>query len=97
MEDLKKGNVKPLPMGPYEYSCCVEYLKMIEHELIKNRCKSKFITLTFDEYSKYGMACPPLEDCLEKVAQEVGFAVVYEEIKNNSYIYTLKSTLGDKR
>ena len=37
MEDLRKGIVKPLPMGAQEYSCCVEYLKMMRRELIKNR------------------------------------------------------------
>jgi hypothetical protein len=96
MEDLKSGTMKKLPMGGYEYSCCVEYLKKIKRELIKSRCKSKFMMLTFDEYEP-GVVCPPLEDCLEMVAKEVGFAVVYEEVKGNKYIYTLKCTLGEKQ
>ena len=97
MEDLKKGVVKPLPMGAHEYSCCVEYLKMMKRELIKNRNKFKFMMLTFDEYDHYGITCPPLEDCLSMVAKEVGFEVVCEEVQNNKYMYTLKSTLREKR
>lgn len=97
MDDIKKGNVKALPMGPYEYSCCVEYLKMIRRELIKNRNKSKFMMLTFGESDEFGVICPPLEDCLEMVAKEVGFAVICEEVKGNKYTYTLKSTLREKR
>lgn len=97
MEDLKEGVVKPLPMGAREYSCCVEYLKMMRRELIKNRGKSKFMMLTFDEDVHYGIACPAVEDCLSMVAKEVGFEVVCEEVQNNKYMYTLKSTLGEKR
>ena len=96
MDDLKSGTLKSLPMGGYEYSCCVEYLKKIRRELFKSRCKSKFMMITFDEYES-GVVCPPLEDCLEMVAKEVGFAVVYEEVKGNKYTYTLKCTLGEKR
>ncbi len=97
MKDLKEGGVKPLPMGAYEYSCCVEYLKMMRRKLVKNRNKSKFMMLTFDECEHYGIACPPFEDCLFMVAREVGFEVVCEEVQNNKYMYTLKSTLGEKR
>lgn len=97
MDDLKKGTVKPLPMGAYEYSCCTEYLKMIRRELIKNRNQSKFMTLTFGEYDRYGLVYPPLEDYLAMVAKEVGFEVVYEEFEGDKYTYTLKSTLGEKR
>ena len=97
MEELKKGNVKPLPMSAYEYSCCVEYLKMIRRELIKNRNNSKFMMLTFCKSNEYGVICPPLEDCLEMVAKDVGFAVICEEIQGDKYTYTLKSTLGEKR
>ena len=97
IEDLKKGIVKPLPMGAHEYSCCVEYLKMMKRELIKNRNKFKFMMLTFDEDVNYDIACPPIEDCLYMVAREVGFEVVCEEVQNNKYMYTLKSTLGEKR
>lgn len=97
MDDLKKGIVKPLPMGAYEYNCCVEYLKMIRRELIKKRNQSKFMTLTFGEYDHSDIICPPIEDCLAMVAREVGFEVVYEEIQGDKYMYTLKSTLGEKR
>lgn len=97
MKGLKEGGAKPLPMGAYEYSCCVEYLKMMRRELTKNRNKSKFMMLTFDEYDHYGIACPPIEDCLEKVAKEVGFAVICEEVHGDKYTYTLKSTLGEMR
>lgn len=97
MEDLREGIVKPLPMGAHEYSCCVEYLKMIRRELIKNRNNFKFMVLTFDEDAHYDIACPAVEDCLYMVAREVRFEVVYEEVQNNKYMYTLKSTLGEKR
>ena len=97
MDDLKKGTVKPLSMGAYEYNCCVEYLKMIRRELIKKRNQSKFMTLTFSEYDHSDIICPPIEDCLAMVAREVGFEVVYEEIQGDKYVYTLKSTLGEKR
>ncbi len=97
MESLKEGNVKSLPMGAYEYSCCVEYLEMMRRELIKNRNQSKFMMLTFSKYDHFGTVCPPLEDCLSMVAKEVGFEVIYEEIQGNKYTYTLKSTLGEKR
>lgn len=96
IDDLKKGVVKPLPMGPYEYNCCVEYLKMIRRELIKNKDYFRFITLTFGECDEYGLICPPLEDCLEMVAKEVGFTVVYEEVEGDKYTYTLKSSLGER-
>lgn len=97
MEDLKKGTVKPLPMGPYEYSCCVEYLKMIRRELFKNRKSFKFITLTFCECDEYCLICPPLEDCLDKVAKEVGFEVICEEREGDKYTYTLQSTVGERK
>ena len=95
MNDLKNGIVKPLPMGAYEYGCCVDYLKIIKRELLKTRCRTKFMTLTFSEHSKNGVIFPPLEDCLNLVAKEAGFAVVCEKIKKDSYNYTLKSTLGE--
>ena len=97
MESLKEGNVKSLPMGAYEYSCCVEYLKMMRRELIKNRNNFKFMILTFDEDVHYDIACPAVEDCLYMVAREVGFEVVCEDVQNNKYMYTLKSTLREKR
>lgn len=96
MEDLKKGTVKPLPMGPYEYGCCVEYLKMIRRELFKNRKQFKFMTLTFCECDEYGLICLPIEDCLNRVAKEVGFEVICEERDGDKYTYTLQSTLGEK-
>lgn len=97
MKEPKEGTVKSMPMGAFEYSCCVEYLKMMRRELVKNRNKSKFMMLTFDEDVHYDIACPPIEDCLYMVAKEVGFEVVCEEVQNNKYMYTLKSTLREKR
>lgn len=96
MEDLKHGTVNPLPMGAYEYSCCVEYLKMIRRELFKTQNRGNFMVLTFGEYDRHGVICPPLEDCLEMIAKEVGFAVVCEEVQGDKYTYTLKSTLREK-
>lgn len=91
MEDLKKGKIKALPMGAYEYSCCVQYLKKIRHELWKNRKNFKSITLVFDKCSSSGIVLCPLEDCLEMVAEEVGFSVINEEIEFKKYEYTLRS------
>lgn len=96
MKELKNGSVKPLPMGAYEYSCCVEYLKMIRRELIKKRNSFKFMLLKFSKIDPHGIVCPPLEDCLQMVAKEVGYAVVCEEIKGDMYTYTLKSTLQER-
>ena len=93
MEDLKNGIVKPLPMGAYEYSCCVEYLKMIRRELVSKKNRNKFVMLTFCKNDYQGLVCPPLEDCLKMVANEVGFELVHEEIKGEKYTYTLISTL----
>ncbi len=93
MEDLKNGIVKPLPMGAYEYSCCVEYLKMIRRELVNKKNRNKFVLLTFNKIDKHGLVCPPLEDCLKMVANEVGFELINEEINGDEYTYTLISTL----
>lgn len=93
MNDLKNGIVKPLPMGAYEYSCCVEYLKMIRRELVSKKNRNKFVMLTFGKVDRYGIVSPPIEDCLKMVANEVGFELVHEEIKGDEYTYTLISTL----
>lgn len=96
IKNLKEGSVKPLPMSAYEYGCCVEYLKIIRRELIRRRNSFKFIMLTFSKTDSYGNVCVPLEDCLEKVANEVGYAIVYEDMKSEAYTYTLKSTLNER-
>lgn len=93
MENSQKGIVKPLPMGAYEYSCCVEYLKMIRRELVSKKNRNKFVMLTFNKVDRHGIVCPPIEDCLKMVANEVGFELVHEEIKGDEYTYTLISTL----
>ena len=93
MEDLKKGVVKSLPMGAYEYSCCVEYLKMIRREIVSKKNRNKFVLLTFDKADPNGLVCPPLEDCLKMVANEVGFELIDEQINGDKYTYTLISTL----
>ena len=93
MENLKNRVVKPLPMGAYEYSCCVEYLKMIRRELVNKRNRNKFVMLTFSKSDNSGVICPPLEDCLKMVANEVGFELVDEQIEGDKYTYTLISTL----
>lgn len=94
MSKLEKGNVvESLPMGSYEYDCCVEYLKKIRHELLANRKNFATLTLTFGKTRNYPFAVAPLEDCLEMVTKEVGFKVVDEKFGNNQYEYTLKSVL----
>lgn len=93
MEDLKKGVVKDLPMGAYEYSCCVEYLKMIRREIVSKKNRNKFVLLTFDKMDPKGLVCPLVEDCLKLVANEVGFELIDEQIEGDKYTYTLISTL----
>ena len=92
MEALSKGDkLKPLPMGAYEYDCCVEYLKKIRRKLFESREKFKEIVIVFDELNRYHMATPPLEDCLFKVANEVGYEVTEEKILDDRSEYTLVS------
>lgn len=91
LKALEEGNVKTLPMGAYEYSCCVEYLKKIRKELIRRRGRHKILFLEFSGMDEFDMVISPLEDCLEMVAKEVGFEVVDEEILPNKYQYTLVS------
>lgn len=93
MEDFKKGTIKPLPMGAYEYNCCVEYLKKIRHELFSNRDNFESFTLVFGKSDFYDLVIVPLEDCLEMVANEVGFKVTGEKIGDDKYEYTLESVL----
>ena len=77
----------------YEYSCCVEYLKMIRREIVSKKNRNKFVLLTFDKADPNGLVCPPLEDCLKMVANEVGFELIDEQINGDKYTYTLISTL----
>ena len=93
MEDLKDGNVKSLPMGAYEYSSCVECLKMIRRQLLKNRKDFEVLTLIFNDIDYYGMLKTPVEDCLIMVAKEVGYEVIDEKIGSTQDEYTLKSIL----
>ena len=91
MEDLRNGIVKPLPMGAYEYHYCVEYLKMIRHELFKNRKNFESLTLIFADMDNQRLVITPVEDCLEKVAEEVGFKLIDEIDTGVGYEYVLKS------
>lgn len=92
MEDLSKGEkLKPLPMGAYEYDCCVEYLKMIRRCLYDSRENFKKLRIVFYEINRYHMVTPSLEDCLFKVAEEVGFKVVDEKLLDDRFEYTLES------
>ena len=96
IEDLRKGIVKPLPMGAYEYHYCVEYLKMIRREVWKNRKALESITLKFGERGPYHLVIVPVEDCLEMVAEEVGFKLVEEIDTGVGYEYVLKSEFWKK-
>ena len=96
MEDLKKGIVKPLPMGAYEYHYCVEYLKMIRHELWENRKNFETLTLVFGQVGPYHLVIVPVEDCLEMVAEEAGFDVTSEKDNGENYTYVLKSKFWKK-
>ena len=92
MEDLSRGkNLEPLPMGAFEYDCCVEYLKKIRQLLFESRKDFSEIVIVFDELNRYHMATPPLEDCLFKVANEVGYEVTEEKILDDRSEYTLVS------
>ncbi len=94
MDALKRGeNSPPLPMGAYEYHYCVDYLKIFRKKVIENENNLQYLALVFNEVNQYGIPCPPLEDCLKKVADEVGFELLQEEIHDNFYWYSFKSTL----
>ena len=90
-EELKSGRItKPLPMGAYEYDCCVEYLKKIRNRIFASKDNYSKLVLVFDEYDTCQNVIPPLEDCLEMVAKEVGFEVIDEKIMPYQYVHTLK-------
>ena len=93
LEDLKEGIVpKELPMGAYEYDCCVEYLKKLRRMLYALRKDFQFITLEFDDVDTCQTVIPPLEDCLEMVCKEVGFKMIEENfMETGSYFYTFQS------
>ena len=92
MEELSKGEKpKALPMGAYEYDKCVEYLKKIRHCLFGARENFTKLMIVFDETNRYHMVTPPLEDCLFKVAEEVGFKVTDEKLLDDRFEYTLES------
>lgn len=92
MENVSKGKkLDPLPMGAYEYDCCVEYLKKIRHCLFSSRDNFSKLLIVFDELGRYNMVTPPLEDCLFKVAEEVGFKVTDEKLLDDRFEYTLES------
>lgn len=80
-----------LPMGAYEYDCCVEYLKKIRRLLKASRNDFKSLVLVFDEQDSRQIVIPPLEDCLQKVSKKVGFNVIDEKAFEERYEYTLES------
>lgn len=97
MDDIKNGKkLRALPMGAYEYGCCVEYLKLIQRILWSKRNNFNSLVLEFSQTDKYGIIMPPLEDCLEMVAKEVGFKLTNENIFYDKYSYTLESTFYGK-
>lgn len=92
MEDLSRGKkLEPLPMGAYEYDCCVEYLKKIRKCLLKSGEDFAKLLIVFDEDNRYHMVTPPLEDFLYKVTEEVGFKVTDENILDDRFEYMLES------
>lgn len=92
LKDLQNGNpLKALPMGAYEYDCCVEYLKKIRRHLFNSRENFKVLKLVFNEFDTCQTVVPPLEDCLEMVAKKVGFKLTDESIESDKYVYTLES------
>ena len=92
MEDLKQGRpMKALPMGAYEYDCCVKYLKKIRRILWYSRENFETLILEFSKTDKHQVVITPLEDCLEMVAKDVGFKLTNEEIFGDKYIYTIES------
>lgn len=92
MENVSRGKkLEPLQMGAYEYDCCVEYLKKIRSCLFKSRGDFAKLLIVFDDINRYHMVTPPLEDCLNKVTEEVGFKVTDENILDDRFEYTLES------
>lgn len=98
LNNLKEGKtLDPLPMGAYEYDCCVEYLKKLRTKLVSSRKDFSQIVVTFDEIDTCQAVIPPLEDCLEMVYKEVGFKLVDESIETFSYVYTFESLFYQKK
>lgn len=98
LNNLKEGKtLAPLPMGAYEYDCCVEYLKKLRTKLVSSRKDFSQIVVTFDEIDTCQTVIPPLEDCLEMVYKEVGFKLVDESIETFSCVYTFESLFYQKK
>lgn len=91
-DEEKRKAPKEFPMGAYEYSCCVEYLKLIRRMLWKNRENLDELVLVFGEVDRHGCILLPVEDCLEMVAKETGFSMD-EKVEPDKYVYTLKSVI----
>lgn len=92
IQDFEENKaLKPLPMGAYEYDCCVEYLKKIRHTLSISRDDFSSIVLEFSETNPCNIVIPPIEDCLTMVAKEVGFNIADEKILDDKYVYVLES------
>ena len=78
-----------LPMGGYEYHCCLQYLSIIQN-CFKNAKKNNLLPplyLEFPENTK--IISPPLEDCLELLLNDLGFSITEEHYTNCSYIYQI--------
>lgn len=96
-EDLKNGKkLQDLPMGAYEYHCCVEYLKKFRSQLFRSRKSFDEIKLSFFEIDENLIIISPLEDCLITVANEIGFDLIEENIDGIDYEYTFKSRFFQK-
>lgn len=81
------------PMGVYEYNCCADYAKKIMEALLRSFGAKEFYVEFGPKDLKKGIIVPPLEDCLERVANECDLDIVGEEYGFLSYTYTVQSRL----
>ena len=89
---IRDGEISiELPMGAYEHKCCIKYLKKIKQLLKASRNNFEFLTITFDECDGRNVVICPLENCLGKVLNSVGFDIIDETRGDDKYEYLAKS------
>lgn len=91
MENLFENNTLNdfPPLGPYEYREMIKYLKKFHKAIKSMRKSSKSYKLT-SFIIKFSRKEVPMEDLLYQAAQDCGFSVVDENIRN-SYLYKIKN------
>lgn len=84
------GDFKGLPMGAYEYECCIIYLKTIRKTMLKEGPSSNIYTIDFSRSNPLGYTLVPLKDCLQKVTNDCGLKIIDNPLDETQCIYTLE-------